>query len=81
VLWFLLIRWKVEAIAKECSISARIVYSIQSNLLRYRSIRKLYFQTLNHSRRLSKADEEALFEYLLSQGWRQQEELVWMAYT
>lgn len=36
---------------------------------------------LGRARKLSNGDEEALFEYLLSQGWRQQDELVWWLYN
>lgn len=68
--------WRFKAIAEECKILERIVYMIQSNLLRYGSIRKPYFRQLGQARKLSKADEDALFDYLLSQGWRQQEEMV-----
>ncbi|KAK9375808.1 uncharacterized protein V1513DRAFT_307525 [Lipomyces chichibuensis] len=54
ILRYLLLGWKPEAIGKECGVSARAVFSIQSNLLRYGSVRKPYF------RQLSQADENAL---------------------
>lgn len=69
--------WKPEVVAAECNISARTVYTIQSNLIRYGSVRKPYFRKLGRARLLSEADEDALFEYLLAQGWRQQDELIW----
>ncbi|KAK9237063.1 DDE superfamily endonuclease-domain-containing protein [Lipomyces kononenkoae] len=49
----------------------------KSNLLRYGNVRKPYFRQLGRARKLSQDDENALFEYLRSQGWRQQAELVW----
>jgi hypothetical protein len=67
--------WKCKAIATECGISSRSVCRIQENLMRYGSVRKPHYRTLGRARKLSKADEEALFEYLLHEGWRQQDEI------
>jgi len=43
--------------------------------MRYGSVRKPHYRTLGRAKKLSKADEEALFEYLLHEGWRQQDEI------
>src|SRR6267378_7708895 len=72
---YLLLGWKCKAIATECGISSRSVYRIQENLMRYGSVRKPHCRTLGRAKKLSKADEEALFEYLLHEGWRQQDEI------
>lgn len=56
-------------------ISSRSVHRIQENLMRYGSVRKPHYRTLGRAKKLSKADEEALFEYLLHEGWRQQDEI------
>jgi len=72
---YLLLGWKCNAIATECGISSRSVYRIQENLMRYGSVRKPHYRTLGRAKKLSKADEEALFEYLLHEGWRQQDEI------
>jgi hypothetical protein len=67
---YLLLGWKCKAIATECGISSRSVYRIQENLMRYGSA---HYRALWRAKKLSKADEEALFEYLLHEGWRQQD--------
>ena len=46
------------------------------NLLRYGSIRAPAVRKLGRPRRLTTADEDAVLELLLSEGWRQQEEIV-----
>jgi hypothetical protein len=43
--------------------------------MRYGSVRKPHYRTLGRAKKLSKVDEEALFEYLLYEGWRQQDEI------
>ena len=43
--------------------------------MRYGSVRKPHYRILGRTKKLSKADEEALFEYLLHEGWRQQDEI------
>lgn len=75
VMRYLLLGWKCEAIATECGISSRSVRRIQENVIRYGSVRKPQHRTLGRARKLSKYDEEALFEYLLHEGWRQQDEI------
>src|SRR6266446_6135802 len=69
------VKIKCNAIATECGISSRSVYRIQENLMLYGSVRKPHYRTLGRAKKLSKADEEALFEYLLHEGWRQQDEI------
>ena len=73
--------WKIKDIARECGTSQTTAYKIEVNLARYGSARKPYFRRLGRARKLSKADEDALFEYLLSQGWRSQAEVVWWLYN
>ncbi|OXV10919.1 hypothetical protein Egran_01324 [Elaphomyces granulatus] len=38
---------------------------------------QLYASKLGRARKLSKTDETALFEYLMAEGWRQQDEIVY----
>ena len=68
------------SVAKEAQVSRATVYRLQRNILVHGSARTSGFRSLGRARKLSKADEAALFEYLLSEGWRQQEELVWWLY-
>lgn len=77
---YLLLGWNYKAIAEEVGVSLRSVERYQHNLIHYGSVRKPRFRTLGRAHKLSKADEEALLEYLLKEGWRQQEELVWWLY-
>jgi transposase len=71
---------KPPAVAAEIQVSPRTVYRVQENLIRYGSPKKPGFRKLGRAMKLSKADEEALLEYLLQQGWKQQAEIVWWMY-
>lgn len=77
----LLLRWPVKAISEDLGISVQSVYNIQSNMLRYGSVSKPHYRILGRSRKLSAADEDAVFAWLLQEGWRCQDEIIswlWM---
>ena len=57
--------------------SQQTVYTVENNLMGYGSVRKPLYRKLGRARKLSKADETALFEYLMAEGWRQQDEIVY----
>jgi transposase len=73
----LLLGWKPNAIAQTLKISRTKAYKFEENLLRYGSLRAPRSAKQGRPCKLTKADEKALFEYLLSEGWRQQDELVY----
>lgn len=78
---YLRLGWKCEAIASACNVSRATIFRYQSNLLRYGSLRKPAYQSLGRARKLSQADEDAVFEYLLHESWRQQDEVrSWLYY-
>lgn len=68
--------WSEAKIAEECRVHSSTVYRIRNNLVSYGSVRKPYYRQLGRARKLSKADEDALFEWLLYEGWRNQDEVV-----
>jgi transposase len=76
ILRFLLLGWTPHAIAADCRVSLRTVQRFARNLLQYGSIRVPAIRKLGRPRRLTTADEDAVLEMLLSEGWRQQEEIV-----
>ncbi|KAL4860806.1 hypothetical protein BDV12DRAFT_181088 [Aspergillus spectabilis] len=65
---YLILGWKPEAIAAEVQVSKRRVERIQHNLIGHGSVRKPRFRALGRPHKLSKADEDALFQYLLVEG-------------
>ncbi|EED17223.1 conserved hypothetical protein [Talaromyces stipitatus ATCC 10500] len=78
---YLRLGWKCEAIASACNVSRATIFRYQSNLLRYGSLRKPAYRSLGRARKLSQADEDAVFEYLLHESWRQQDEVrSWLYY-
>ncbi|KKA22574.1 hypothetical protein T310_3365 [Rasamsonia emersonii CBS 393.64] len=77
ILRYLLLGWRPDNIASECHVAVRTVYNIQNNLMRYGSVCRPHYRQLGRAHKLSDADEEALFQYLLSEGWRSQDELVY----
>ncbi|KAI9859032.1 MAG: hypothetical protein M1813_007160 [Trichoglossum hirsutum] len=52
------------------------VYNQVSNFLRYSSIKAPGLRKLGRPRGLTNADEEAVLELLLTEGWRRQDEIV-----
>jgi hypothetical protein len=64
----------------ELGVHHTTVYRLQNNLLRYGSPKRPGLRVLGRARKLFTADEDALLEYLLREGWRQQAELVWWLY-
>lgn len=65
---YLMLGWSEAKIAEECRVHLSTVYRIRSNLVTYGSVRKPYYRQLGRARKLSKADEDALFEWLLSEA-------------
>ena len=76
ILRFLLLKWSAYDIAAECRVHPVTVYRMARNLLQYGGIRAPAVRKLGRPRRLTTADEDAVLELLLSEGWRQQEEIV-----
>ena len=77
MLRYLLLGWDIKNIAEQCNVSQQTVYTVENNLMRYGSVHKPLYRKLGRARKLSKADETALFEYLMVEGWRQQHEMVY----
>src|SRR5439155_17855105 len=76
ILRFLLLGWPAHDIAAECRVHPATVYRMARNLLQYGGIRAPAVRKLGRPRRLTTADEDTVLELLLSEGWRQQEEIV-----
>ena len=62
-------------VAYECRCCLKTVYNYINNLLKYGSVKKPLVRTLGRPRTLTSADEEALFEMLVSEGWRMLDEI------
>ena|SRR6186713_3085796 len=75
ILRLLLLGWSAQDIAEDCRISLRSAYMQANNLLRYGSMRRPALRKLGRPRKLTAADESAVLEHLLRQGWMQQEEV------
>lgn len=75
ILRLLLLGWSPHAIAADCRVHLATVYRLTDNLLRYGSIRAPGYRKLGRPRKLTTADEEAILELLLSEGWLQQDEI------
>ena len=71
ILRFLLLGWMSHAIAADCRVSIRTVTRMARNLLQYGGIRAPAIRKLGRPRRLTSADEDAVLELLLVEGWRQ----------
>ena len=81
ILHYLLLEWWPVIIAEECGVHASTVYALESNLLRYRTISKPLYWKIGWSFKLTKADKDALLQWLLCESWRQQEKIVyWLSY-
>ena len=65
---YLQLGWRPNAITKELNIGLRTVYSIESNIARYRSVVKPLYILLGRPPKISKADKEAVLELLLQEG-------------
>ena len=76
VLCFLLLGWPPHTIMASCCVSQRTVYNTASNLLQYGSIKARSQRKLGRPRHLTTADEDAVLDMLLTDGWRQQEEIL-----
>ena len=75
ILRLVLLGWSPHAIAADCHVHLATVYKLTNNLLQYGSIKAPGYRKLGRPRNLTTADEEAVFEFLLSEGWRQQDEI------
>ena len=76
ILCFLLLGWPAHTIAADCRVHLSMVYNYANNLLRYGSIRAPRLCKLGQPQKLTASDEEAVFELLLTEGWRRQDEIV-----
>lgn len=75
MLRYLLLGWDVKNIAEQCNVSQQTVYTGEQ----FDEIQKCTQATLSQAwpcTKAFKADETALFEYLMAEGWRQQDEMV-----
>jgi Homeodomain-like domain len=79
VLRYLLLGWRPEDIVDECGVSRRTVYNMQANLARYGSPAKPRYRLLGRPSKLTIADQKALLNWLLHEGWRYQDEIVLLA--
>jgi len=77
ILRYLLLGWHPDDIATACGVAVRTVYTIQSNLMRYGSPTRPQLLKLGRPKRLTDADTKALLEWLLIEGWRLQDEIVY----
>ena len=77
ILRCLVLGWRPDAIAEECNVGLRTVYRIEENLFRYGSIVKPRYRMLGLPSKCTEADKNALFEWLLREGWRHQDEMVY----
>jgi transposase len=81
ILRLILLGWSPHAIAADCRVHLATVYKLTNNLLRYGSIKVPGYHKLGQPRKLTTADEEAIFELLLSEGWLHQDEIIfWLWY-
>jgi transposase len=71
ILCFLLLGWTSHAIAADCRVSIRTVTRMARNLLQYGGICTPVIRKLGRPRQLTSADEDAVLELLLVEGWRQ----------
>src|SRR2546423_2774682 len=62
-------------IASQCGVSLSSVYRIRQNLWKYASSRAPRYRKLGQPPKLTKADKDALFEWLAQEGWRDQAEM------
>ena len=76
VLYLLLLGWSPHHIAVECRVSLTTIWRYTTNLLSFGSIRAPSLRHLGRPRKLTAADEDAVLDLLLREGWRQQDEIV-----
>ena len=74
---FMLLGWSPHDIAAECRVHIATAYRYIRNLRLYGSPRGLAVCKLGRPRKLTRADEEALLELLLMEGWRFLDEMVY----
>jgi transposase len=77
---FLMLGWRPEAISKEIFIPVRTIRYWESNLLRYGSSLPPRNRTFGRPRKLTRADEDALFNILAIDGWMMHDEMAfWLS--
>ena len=77
---FLKLGWRPEAISKEIFIPVRTIRYWESNLLRYGSSFPPRNRTFGRPRKLTRADEDALFNILAIDGWMMHDEMAfWLS--
>ena len=67
---FLLLGWGYHDIALECRCSLVTVYRVANNLLLHGSSRPPQLRKLGRPRKLTPADEDAVWDLLLEEGWQ-----------
>jgi transposase len=63
-----MLNWPVDAIVEHTKASKTMVYDIKSNLARYGSTVRPQMAKFGWPSKLTKADEKAVFEWLLTEG-------------
>ena len=74
---YLTLGWAPKAIARTLGISPHTVWSIERNMMTHGSMRKPQLYPRGRRKTMALADEDAMLQYLLTFGWRTQEELVY----
>jgi transposase len=77
---YLMIGFSPHEIASMCRVGLTTVYRYAKNILMYSSVRSPCIRKLGRPRKLTIADEEAVLELLKTEGWRQQDEIVFWIY-
>jgi transposase len=74
---YLELGWKPAAIAAKVNISTKTIQRMEQNLHTFGSMRPPQFHTRGRPYKMTLADEDALLEYLLTFGWRTQDEMAY----
>ncbi|KAL4878020.1 hypothetical protein BJY04DRAFT_221592 [Aspergillus karnatakaensis] len=70
---YLLQGWTTKAIAAEVGVCTQTVVRLRDNLMKHGSVKAPRFKKLGRPRRLTRADEDALFEWLKADAEAEQE--------
>lgn len=72
----LLLGWPAAEIAKRVRVSPTTVYKTHQNLVRYGAAVKPRLAKSGRPLKLSQADEDRVFQWMLEEGWKDQDEIV-----
>jgi transposase len=75
ILRHLLLGQEPHDVADTCNVALRTVYNYRTNLLLYGSTRGPCIRQLGRPRKLTVADEDAILDLLLREGWRERSEI------